>query len=220
MTRFEKKFIYSPCYEALMPASLYQAGFTETYQERSIQSIYYEDSYFSLYRDSIIGLGIRSKYRLRYYNFDQTTCQLEDKSRLFDYGLKHSSKPLSANLSSNLMIVSVLHHQHFTLKILPNLMNKYIPTIITAYSRRYFVHSIYKNIRVTLDKNCMYGKPCRVGSNKYHCLLGTPQNENILELKYPVSDESNASELMKQLPAQISQNTRNSKYCNGVSLLY
>ena len=56
MKRFEKKFLYSPCYEALMPASLHQAGFIGSLSKEINSGVWYEDYNFSLYAN-IIGLG-------------------------------------------------------------------------------------------------------------------------------------------------------------------
>ena len=53
-----------------------------------LSSSWYDDDKFSLYQESIDGLGNSNKFRIRFYNQDTENLTLEKKIRINDYGMK------------------------------------------------------------------------------------------------------------------------------------
>ena len=67
--RFERKFFISGLSrtELEMIIKLHPYNFSEIYQQRNINNIYYDNFDFQCYNDNVIGISNRIKARLRWY---------------------------------------------------------------------------------------------------------------------------------------------------------
>ena len=85
--RYEIKFILNSIeFDKFKTWLLINTGFVKKYEPRLVNSIYFDDLNNSSANDNLAGIGIREKYRLRWYN--------KDFSHLAKF--EQSSEPASA----------------------------------------------------------------------------------------------------------------------------
>lgn len=184
-----------------------------------IRSLYFDDMDFSSYHQKIAGIKEREKYRLRYYNLDDSFIVFERKAKDTDVSKKTSArvsvseaeaiirgdrKLYEANGNPLLKIYSVISES--------SLMR---PAVIVDYDRIAYTYPI-GNVRVTLDTNL------RTAPYKYNLfdskLMTMPvmeSDEAILEVKFDGILPSFISDALADVPMQrlaISKYTR----CLGI----
>lgn len=185
----------------------------------TIRSLYFDDMDFSSYHQKISGIKEREKFRLRYYNFDDSYVVFERKAKDTDLSKKTSArvsveeaeaiirgdrKTYEANGSPLLKIYSVLSEA--------SLMR---PAVIVDYDRIAYTYPI-GNVRVTIDMNL------RTAPYKYDFfdkkLMTMPvmeADEAILEIKFNGILPDFIKDIFYDIPLQreaISKYTR----CLGV----
>jgi len=132
------------------------------------------------------GDAIRKKYRLRWYN-ENNSFVLESKVRLSSSGYKNKIQINSSTLNDAVKEVEFI--------------SKRRAIIQNSYFRRYYIKN---NIRVTLDDNLKFSLPLsNVYKNSKHC---------IMEVKYKTEFIS----LFNELNQNHFQLTKFSKYLEGL----
>lgn len=150
----------------------------------TISSIYFDDYNKTSYRQVSDGISERWKYRIRFYNYDDSYISLEKKYKVNGMTNKRSiritKEKLESILSNNVKITknndSLLNE--FILKIKTNLLK---PLILIEYDRIPYTYKL-GNVRITLDYNIRY-------TNKFDDIFNDKKrvyylNEKILEVKY------------------------------------
>ena len=106
--RQERKFIFSNIHFSDLIEKLYLNSFcfTEIFAERKINNVYFDDNDLSFYRQNVMGIGSRLKYRLRWYGKDFSLIKapvIEIKKKEGDVGdkVRHKLKNVSFNLDTN-----------------------------------------------------------------------------------------------------------------------
>ncbi len=120
-----------------------------------IKSIYFDDVFNTCYNQNEDGVDIRSKYRIRCYNNDDSIIRLERKDKKNGYTHKKSclltkeeyKKLLSDNTDFEVSNKELLNE--LNLKRMNSFMKA---SAIVEYSREAFVYEA-GNVRVTFDKN-------------------------------------------------------------------
>lgn len=219
--RFERKFIFeetSP--EEIISTVIFEnsALFTEIFQERSVNNIYFDDFNFSFYHMNVSGVGERSKYRLRWYSDDFEKIQkatFEIKKKLGEVGDKISYKlpSFDFNLSgkSEREITGAIESQIDDRTLLENLRLLH-PALFNSYDRRYFLSEDEK-FRITIDYNMKFYNPNLKSFRRTKVAIP----EVILELKYATEDDAEARKISQEWSSRLS---KNSKYVRGCDLLY
>ena len=155
--RHEYKYLISGASARLLKARLRcfmqrdsHAGPTGQY---TIRSLYFDDPYAVAYEEKMSGIRDRSKYRIRYYNYDPKILRLERKEKHGDLTKKAGqaiteeqaliltegvSQPLLGGLSGDLQRLCVAEG--------------FRPRCLVDYDRTPFV-SKDGNTRITLDEN-------------------------------------------------------------------
>lgn len=220
--RSEYKYLINTQYIPLLKARLGAVLRIDSHsgpEGYTIRSLYFDDMDFSSYHQKIAGIKEREKYRLRYYNFDESYIIFERKAKDTDLSKKTSAavsaaeaealikgdrKTYEANGSPLLKIYSVLSEA--------SLMR---PAVIVDYDRIAYTYPI-GNVRVTLDMNL------RTAPYKYDffdkSLMTMPvmdENEAILEVKFNEILPGFIRDILADIPMQrmaISKYTR----CLGV----
>tara|TARA_B100001029_G_C15049837_1_gene449853 strand:- start:893 stop:1519 length:627 start_codon:yes stop_codon:yes gene_type:complete len=169
----------------------------ELYPKRKISSIYFDNKFFEMYRDSEEGCVPRKKVRIRHYPEE-----------------KNPSKNLETKITSvegkykvNKKISSDLNNYYFKNGIFVQQYGNCDPVIKVSYTREYL---ILKNCRFTIDYDIKYEG---VTFNKIF-------NDNetlVLELKSSSDIISNLNLFSDFIPMQ---RVRYTKYCEGINLLY
>lgn len=189
---------------------LHPAGLTQLYPDRQINNIYFDTPGLTTYKENVMGIANRDKYRVRWYGWDPTQIQkpiLEIKHRRNNVGTK-TFHPMGVFSMEELqpLVQAVNQHSGTTAPLLPTLQN--------SYKRAYFSTPDQK-FRLTLDWDLAYAsmRACR----KFTKHQQKESNVHILELKYEQELEQEADRITQFLPFK---STKNSKYVTGVELCW
>jgi SPX domain protein involved in polyphosphate accumulation len=212
--RYERKFAI----EAESIKSLYYlvklqpALFTESFEERRVNSIYFDTDDYSYYQDTAFGKADRHKVRLRWYGNDLETIHdgnIEIKSKSGFVSAKDvfylgdfATKDLLAHYQTYIDAAETLDE---SCKLLFRFLR---PIILVSYARRYFV-SADKNFRITLDYDlCFYDL-----RSTFNLQKKVSSDVTVLELKYAYEHDALARTITTLLPNRYS---RSSKYRIGL----
>ena len=150
----------------------------------TISSIYFDDYKKTSYNQVKNGISNRWKYRIRFYNYDDSYIKLEKKHKINDLTNKTSVRITREVLND------ILNNKIKIQKENETLLNEFIvkmkkdllkPIICIEYDRIPFIYKL-GNVRITLDYNIRY-------TNKYNDLFNDNKKvyylkEKILEVKY------------------------------------
>ena len=191
---------------------------SELFEERQVNSFYYDTHNLKLARQNINGNSNRKKIRLRYYG-DQRTLkdpQIEIKSKIGYVGTKKVILLNKKNQKkNNFYTIDQLNNIHeLDLNIDTSLIDLK-PVLFVTYLRKYFI-SKSNRFRFTFDENIAF-KEIDFTLNENFIINNQFINapESILEIKYDVRDEINEFIDFLEFPFRVS---RYSKYIQGLSL--
>ncbi len=180
----------------------------KTFDDRVVNSIYFDTPDFNLARDNLSGISNRKKYRIRWYNQDSENIFYEIKSKKNNLGSKIiiNADRHKADLKDIFSYRNKLLHdknkKHFL---------EYInyfdlePKIQVSYIRSYYE---FKNIvRITYDRKINYKL-----INKFNVKnLNSNDYMNVIEIKFDPKNYLIASELIKKskfIPKRFSKYLR------------
>ena len=162
----------------------------QIYKPRKIQSLYFDNNNYEMYKDSLEGLTPRKKIRIRNYpDTSDKNLYLEIKISSVEGRFK-TRKIIDKNKFFDFKKNGILDSQYGLCK----------PVLYVDYSREYLKT---KDVRISLDTKINYS--LFSGRN-----LGEDENL-IVELKTSINKD--IDELISEFPLQ---RTRFSKYCNGI----
>lgn len=150
----------------------------------TISSIYFDNYKKTSYNQVKNGLSERWKYRIRFYNYDNSYIKLEKKFKTNGLTNKKSVK-ISFEMLENILCGNLKISSNN-----PNLLNEFLikmqteflrPVICIEYDRIPYIYKI-GNVRITLDYNIRY-------TNKFDNLFDKNKKvhylfDKILEVKY------------------------------------
>ena len=182
-----------------------------------IRSLYFDDPDFSAYRDKLNGVKERTKYRLRFYNYDDSLLFLEKKIKNGDLTGKDS-------VAVDRAVGDMLLRGDDSLRRAEGLLGEfgrlrqgvYRPAVIVDYDRYAYTYPT-GNVRVTIDEN--------VRTSPYQTdlfdawLLPVPvleEDEAVLEVKYDGFLPAPVGAILEGVPKQ---RCAVSKYAKCLSLL-
>ncbi len=219
--RYEKKFLIPELSKIEVQAliSTHPALFSEIYQERYINNIYFDTVNFNFYHANKSGVSNRIKVRLRWYGDlinESDRSSLEIKERKGDVILKRSYPVKGIRINQDQKISGILRKCLDKDMIGADLqiISLLRPVLVNRYLRRYYL-SADKACRLTIDSLLSYNRIENQSS-----IFSTKKNglDNIiLELKYDIDFHSNINRITNHYPFRM---TRNSKYVNGIDHLY
>ena len=188
---------------------LHPAGLRKIYPDRQINNIYYDTPSLSTYKENVMGIANRKKFRVRWYGYETHIMKnpiLEIKNRQNEVGFKNNFEVNSFSFDNILPLTEEVNERCKPLILEPSIQN--------SYKRAYF-GTFDKKFRVTLDWNLSYASLRRTSRFK------SPQykeyNTIILELKYDKELEKEAHRITQHFPFR---RTKNSKYVCGVELCW
>ena len=190
---------------------LHPAGFRPVHSVRQINNIYFDTPSFNTYKDNVLGLAERKKYRVRWYgkdllNIEGAVLELKIRQQELGYKISYEIGDFSF-LDINTLIKKVNG-------FCPENLGLLRPTLFNAYQRAYWETSD-RSFRLTLDENLQFAplipEPFvgRQVLNEY--------NVSILELKYEEELDKYADRITQKIPFR---RTKNSKYVSGIELCY
>ena len=182
-----------------------------------IRSLYFDDYKNTSYFQVLDGLGIREKYRVRYYNYDKSYMILEKKSKTNNLGNKIKDKLTEKEVEMLCDEIPFDSSKKVLGELCRNIKTKlYKPVVIIDYMRMAFVFPI-NDVRITIDFNIS----CSNEFSKFFCknLNSIPlleKNHAILEVKY----NDYLPDLIKNIIYKNNlQKMSFSKYSNGRRML-
>lgn len=216
MYRAEDKFCCSRTEMELLQRKLevvLQADANEENVEGySIISLYFDDLEDTCYRDTMDGVEIRNKYRIRIYNNSLRTIKLEVKEKK-DNRIRKKSKTITEE-QMNQLIQGECIEESYSEDDPATLFNRAIqmrglrPKVIVAYERKAYIYKA-GNTRITFDRNVRASNQIyRFGEENiaYDFLR---EYDDVLEVKY---DEFIPGFLLQLLELGNLQQTAFSKY--------
>ncbi len=206
--RYERKFIIDKKFFLLNIESILlesKFSFSKHYDDRVVNSIYFEKQNFNSLLENIDGSNIKKKIRLRWYG---------------DYRYIKNPKLEIKKKIGYLNKKKIFHLKNFstkfTLQQLPSILkilkknfielNDYSIISSTHYNRKYYI-SLDKKVRATLDFDIFYKKL------KKDFEISNQDFNKVLEIKYNPKLDNYIRENLKNITFRIS---KNSKYYNSL----
>lgn len=121
----------------------------------TIRSLYFDDFHYSAYEEKMSGVEKRTKYRIRYYNYDDTVIKLERKEKIGSLTRKAAQTVTKADalaLERCLFAGCPDHPDGLTEELRLKIMAGLRPKVLVDYDRTPFVCRD-GNTRITLDEN-------------------------------------------------------------------
>ena len=213
--RYERKFFVEKlsAHEVKAIIKIHPFQFSEIYNERNINNIYFDSSNLDCLNDNIIGLDKRMKVRVRWYGElygEKQKPILELKLRNGALGKKHSMPvdPFKLDIGdSGKFFSSKLKYYGRKLNVD---LSDFNATLINQYKRSYFL-SYDKKIRATIDSYQLF---CKLKNNVVPTFI-KDSNSVILELKYANNMDVVGRAASNLLPFRL---TKSSKYVRGLTL--
>jgi len=187
----------------------------KTYDNRTVNSIYFDDVDFSSVRDNLAGISERDKFRLRWYGNQQySTPIFEVKTKNGRLGCKETY-PINL-IKDNLKELSI---DRITSKCIKDLLthnivfDKYlVPTLQVSYEREYY--ETHDGIRITIDQDIQFSDAQLHGALNENNIL--PYPFKVMEIKFKPSMKMVVAKLIQ--PLHITPK-RHSKYLVGLAML-
>ena len=171
---------------------LFDNGARTLYQNRKVQSIYFDNLKLQMYKDSIEGLAPRKKIRVRNYpNNSEITYKLEIKISSVE-GRHKTSEVISNESFEKIKSDGIFDPKYGVC----------LPLLNVVYEREFLKK---EEIRITIDTDINY--------NIFNNPVIKRDNNVIVELK--TSKISSIDHVFEKYPYQ---EIRFSKYCNGIEL--
>ena len=220
--RHEIKYVISAYETALLrhrlPGLLRRDKHAGTKGSYLIRSVYFDDADYSAYNEKIAGVKERTKYRLRYYDLDDSVIFFERKSKDGDMTGKDSVKITRAEAQALLDGTFTAGDTDAPLlKEFSRLRRSgYRPVVIVDYDRYAFTYPV-ENVRVTLDtavRTCPY--QTEFFSRRLLTVPVLENGETVLEVKYDQFLPAPVSAVLEGVPKR---REAVSKYVKCLSIL-
>jgi len=213
--RFERKYKLNHDSVSLLMDFLISKGFSESFPDRLISSVYFDTRDLNFLQESLDGISKRKKYRVRWYNEDLKNSRFEVKIKEEMLGRK-----VISNIGTNYSINSFsdLLNSVYGVDNDPCILDqsKYMPVLLVKYDREYY-ESTDGLIRATIDKNIQCGKVSSQLSSKKYSDIMLVHDSVVLEFKYDdVHDDYFRSLISNDIKIR---STKYSKYTNSYLIM-
>ena len=206
---------------------LLNSPFKKSYEDRRVNSLYYDTYNLDFANDNITGLSKRIKIRARWYSkYDQNFLNDFCKDKNFKFEVKRKVN----NLSDKGFLLEVscnkedtfLKRQNFLKKKLNQAISNYSiisklllrNIIFVGYKREYYQHFFSPNIRLTIDKDIACSISNQLPNSKKPIISN---NYIIVEFKFEYNMKKLVTQLLKNFPFR---RIRSSKYLYALSKYY
>lgn len=186
--------------------NLHSAGFSDQFPERKINSIYFDDSQFSMARATLAGISNRCKYRIRWYGENTVDIDgpvLEKKIKSNQLGFKEFKSLPGFNLKENF--------KGFCISNISSDLAIF-PCVYVSYLRTYLI-SFDQKVRATIDRTIEYRsiENYQISTDLHY------ESAIVVEFKYDQQDALYAEDIMNSIPFRLA---KNSKYVNAVQAFW
>ena len=177
--------------------------FSESYNARNVNTIYFDDTNCSSIFENLDGVNSKKKYRLRWYGNSEVISkpQLEIKSKI---GFISKKQTFPIEISNNIKFDYEGLQKISSIFVNKLKINKILfPILSTHYLRHYFVSS-NNYVRATFDKSLksfqMYGL--------HDLSFKKDFNNSIFEIKYDKNYDSYVKKNLKNISLRISKSSK------------
>lgn len=190
---------------------LHPASFRKIFPDRQVNNIYLDTADFTTYKENVMGIAQRKKFRIRWYGKDLKKVEnpiLEIKIKNNQLGDKIS------HALPSFEIQNIFQNNTFTKKIEDLSKSKLPlqPTLLNSYLRSYYGTPDGK-FRVTIDREMRF-LPF-LNKNKIDT-FPIEDKGVVVELKYDEKLDGETDRITQYFPFRM---TKSSKYVTGVSLV-
>ena len=125
-------------------------------KEYFVRSLYFDNLYDKVLREKLSGVAVRDKFRIRYYDYDQSFIRLEKKSKRYSLGHKYQCRMTAEEVERLLrndwewMVADtrpLVRELYLKMKL-----ETFRPSVIVDYRREAFLYEP-GNVRITFDRN-------------------------------------------------------------------
>ena len=194
----------------------FQNKISRPYQDRFINSIYYDDENFTTAQDNLSGISNRRKYRIRWYGS-------ELKNFLYEIKIKRNNLGKKISLKTNQDEINLENLFSFNNRFLNKKENKFFldyldsfnlkPQLKVSYLRSYFLYE--GKIRITFDQKINYSLV-----NKFHKVENKINDfMSVIEIKFMPENYDIVLNLLKDsnfIPKRFSKYLRG-LYLSGIA---
>ena len=214
--RYEIKFVLDNSRLADAMQWLYnETTANKVYDNRAVNSLYFDDVSFSSVRDNLAGISQRSKLRLRWYGKQEHSVpifEVKTKNGRLGYkttypinSIKDSLKELSIDKITSKCIKDLFTHNIIFDEYL-------VPTLQVNYEREYY--KTHDGIRITIDQDIQFSDTHLYTTLNENTTFSYPLK--VMEIKFEPSMKESVAKLIN--PLHITPK-RHSKYLIGSAML-
>ena len=207
--RYEFKYVLNPeSFDSLIYClNLHPAGFRETFPDRWINNIYFDDCNISCCRENLAGISERQKIRYRWYgeleNFSKG--RIEKKIKSNQLGTKEY---IELESPQSVMLITQQLNNHFPFR-------EWLPIVQNRYLRSYFIDRDQK-FRLTLDRKIRYNLVFDNYMDIKNSYFREPKA--IVEIKFDMKNFHSFDKISDGFPFRLN---KYSKYVTGIfDLMY
>ena len=219
--RYERKFLISEINSEDVESivNLHPAMFSEIFQKRSVNNIYFDSPELNNYFDNVGGNMQRIKTRIRWYgelfdNIEKPVLELKIKNGLLGSKLRFSLPQFKLDNHFNMQKIFHIIQNTKIPEVVETGLKYLQPALLNRYNRRYFL-SADKRYRITIDTDQVF---YQIGFRSNSFLKNLRDNVNvILELKYNIDADDDAKHITEHFPFRL---TKSSKYVAGIKKVY
>ena len=198
---------------------LHPAMFFEIFHRRSVNNIYFDSHGLNNYFDNINGDLHRRKTRIRWYGelfseIVEPVLELKIKNGLLGKKLHYPLPPFKLDNHFNMRDIFYIVQKAKIPELIKTEIKLSQPVLLNRYSRKYF-QSADKRYRITIDTDQIF---YRISAQNNFFLNNQKDVESvILELKYDVDADNDASYITEHFPFRL---TKSSKYISDLEKIY
>jgi SPX domain protein involved in polyphosphate accumulation len=208
--RYERKYKIENISYSLVEQSirLHPAGFQKLFPDRQVNNIYFDTSNWTTFKENVMGIAKRRKYRVRWYGdnlqmIHKPTFEIKLKSNQLGDKISYPITPFHlSNLCSPTKEIQSLSEA----------VSPLVPTLLNSYHRSYFGTPDGK-FRLTLDRKLRYFS---LLNNLIFNTYRIEGEEIVMELKYDEQLDLATDRITQHFPFRM---TKSSKYVTGIELV-
>jgi len=187
----------------------------KVYENRKVNSIYFDNVDFSSVEDNLAGTSQRNKLRLRWYGHKENSLpffEVKTKNGRLGYKTSYPIKSIGSDLSK-------LNIDKITSQCLKDIAKQdvvldehLVPTLKVSYEREYY--ETHNGIRITIDQDIQFSD-----TQLYSMLdenISIPYLFKVMEIKFAPDMKEEVAELIRSLHITPK---RHSKYLIGLAML-
>jgi len=195
---------------------IHPTGFRKIFPDRQVNNIYLDTEDLTTYKENVMGIAERKKFRIRWYGenlktIDQPIFEIKLKNNLL--GSKVSNPFPTFNLQDFYFSNFKKNKNNSLVQSFSKAEKNLRPVLLNSYLRSYYGSPDGK-FRITIDRHLRYFSLLHSFSfNKY--LI---QDQGlVIELKYDESLDNQTDRITQHFPFRL---TKSSKYVTGVDLVF